>query len=280
MTGGGWATGNWLITGASSGIGLALAEAVARAGGRAIAATRRPETLAAVAAALPGHLLPLNFDAGDPAAAAEAVRAAGDIDVLVNNAGYGLLGAVEETDEAELRAQLEVNFFAPAAIIRAVLPAMRARRRGVIINITSVSGLIGQPGSAYYAASKFAMEGFSEALRKEAGPLGIRAMTVEPGAVRTDFFSRSRRFAAQRIPDYALVEQRRATEPGAVDQPGDPARCAAAILAAIDTDPLPEQLVLGAAAAALVETTLEARLGEVRRLTPLSQSADYPEQAP
>jgi short-subunit dehydrogenase len=269
--------GRWLITGASSGLGLALAQAVVRRGGIVLAATRRPDTLAEVAQRWPGRLIPFALDAGDTGGAAEAVARAGQIDVLVNNAGYGLLGAVEETSEAEARVQLEVNFFGPAAITRAVLPQMRERGLGLIVNVTSVSGVLGQPGSAYYAASKFAVEGFSDALRKECAPLGIRVMIVEPGPVRTDFFDRGRKFAAERIADYELVEARRQSSgerPGV--QAGDPVRCAGAILQALASDTPPERLALGAPATEVIEATLEYRLGEVRRLAPLARSADFP----
>src|SRR4051812_25957306 len=183
----------WLITGCSTGFGRALAELLIARGERVFATARRVEQLAElVDGHANAHALTLDVtSSADIAAAVAAVEAAGGIDVLVNNAGYGYLTAFEEGDEAGYRAQFETNLFGLIAMTKAVLPGMRARGSGHIVNIASVGGLVGNPGSAYYAATKFGVVGLSEALSKEVGPLGIKVTVVEPGPFRTDWAGRS-----------------------------------------------------------------------------------------
>ncbi|MDO5536965.1 MAG: SDR family NAD(P)-dependent oxidoreductase, partial [Desulfovibrionaceae bacterium] len=183
---------SWLVTGCSSGLGRALAEAVLARGDCCAVTARRPETLASFAERCPGTALVLPLDVTSPESMDNAVRAAldrfGGLDVLVNNAGYCLRGAVEECSDAEVRRQFETNFFGTVGMIRRVLPAMRAARSGAIVNFSSIAALSTSEGSAFYGASKLAVEGMSDGLRREVGPLGIRVMVVEPGPFRTRFF--------------------------------------------------------------------------------------------
>jgi NAD(P)-dependent dehydrogenase (short-subunit alcohol dehydrogenase family) len=181
----------WFITGASSGFGAAFARVALERGANIVATARSAAPLAELAASAPGRVLALAFDVTESGAADRAVSAAlarfGRIDVLVNSAGYGIVGAVEETPEAELRAQMETNFFGAVALTRAVLPHMRARRSGAIVNLSSLGGQLSFAGFSAYSASKFALEGFSEALAQEVAPFGIKVLIVEPGAFRTRF---------------------------------------------------------------------------------------------
>lgn len=243
---------HWLITGVASGLGKALA-AAALARGDAVAGTaRRAEDVAALEALAPGRAFGFVLDLADEAAiagvAARAEAALGGIDVLVNNAGYGLVGAVEEASLDEMRAQFEVNVFGPAALIQAVLPAMRARRSGRIINVTSVSGVAVWAGTGVYCASKWALEGLSLTLADEVADLGIKVTNIEPGGMRTDYAGRSLRRTAKTIPDYdgAAHAAGRILADHAGHEPGDPAKVAAAILKVADAESPPRQLLLGA----------------------------------
>jgi NADP-dependent 3-hydroxy acid dehydrogenase YdfG len=183
--------GTWFITGASSGFGREIALAVIASGGKVVATARNPSVLDAIVQSAPERAMAVGLDVTDKQQLANAIAAAerrfGSIDVLVNNAGYGLIGNIEEADEAAIRRVFEVNFFGMVAVTRALLPGFRARRRGWIVNISSVAGLVGLTASGFYSASKFAMEGFSEALRSELEPFGIGLMMVEPGMFRTEF---------------------------------------------------------------------------------------------
>jgi NAD(P)-dependent dehydrogenase (short-subunit alcohol dehydrogenase family) len=274
-----WSERNWLITGASSGFGLALAEKVLGRGGRVAAASRNPAALASLAAEHGERLFPVRLDVGDPtsvmAGLAEVEQCFGPVNVLVNNAGHGLIGSVEETGEAEYRALMEVNFFGAVAVIKGLLPGMRARRSGAIINFSSVSGITGPPGSGFYAASKFALEGLSDSLRNECRPLGIHVMVVEPGPFRTGFFGVERKLAQTRIADYLSVEKRRTSlheQPGR--QPGDPARGSDVILDALDSGDPPERLALGAMAVDIIGATYDKRRQELDRWAEQSRRAD------
>ncbi|HEY7851845.1 MAG TPA: oxidoreductase [Caulobacteraceae bacterium] len=243
----------WLITGVSAGLGRALAKA-ALARGDAVAGTvRQARDKAAFEALAPGRAFGFRIDLSDadgaPAVAEAAAGALGGIDVLVNNAGYGLTCAVEEASLAELRAQFEVNVFAPVALIDAVLPAMRARRAGRIVNITSVSGIAVWAGTGLYCASKHALEAIGESLADEVAPLGIKVINVAPGGMRTDYAGRSLVIAAESIGDYeggpghaaqAILADHSGTEGG------DPAKVAQAILNAVDLAEPPRRLLLGA----------------------------------
>src|SRR5690349_12067758 len=206
----------WLITGSSSGLGRALAGAVLDAGHNAVVAARNADSVRDLTEAHPDTTLAVALDVTDSDQVAAAVRQGeerfGGIDVLVNNAGYGYRAAVEEGDEADVAALFATNVFGPVALIKAVLPGMRARRRGAIVNISSIGARICPPGSGYYAASKAALEGLSGSLREELDPLGISVTVVEPGAFRTDFAGRSLTQSAAPIADYAQTAGRRRIE--------------------------------------------------------------------
>lgn len=256
----------WLVTGASTGLGAALArELIAR--GHRVAVTARDLTRLADF----GHsdrVLPVALDLARPETFStvldEAESALGPIDALVNNAGYGLLGAIEETSDAELRAVMEANFFGPARLTTLLLPRLRARRKGAVVNLSSVSGVKGPVGSAYYAASKHALEGWSDSLRLEMAPFGVHVMVVEPGAFRTDFFGRSRVHARTRLGVYEGVETRRrspAEQHGA--QPGLPELGAKAILAALLSESPPSRIVIGVTAVDTIRDEYQARIDEI-----------------
>ena len=222
----------WLITGCSTGLGRALAEAVIAAGHNAVVTARDVAKVADLADDNTDRVLALPLDVTDSAQITNAVSQAeekfGGIDVLVNNAGYGYRAAVEEGDDADIRALFETQFFGAVAMIKAVLPGMRARRSGAIVNISTIGVRIMPAGSGYYAASKAALEGMSGALRGELQPLGISVTVVEPGAFRTDFAGRSLTQSSTVIDDYAETAGKRRKEHDTVHgtQPGDPAKAA------------------------------------------------------
>ena len=269
----------WFITGCSTGFGRELAEQVAARGWRAVVTARERERVADLAS---DTVLALALDVTDAAGITAAVAAAnerfGRIDVLVNNAGYGYQASIEEGDDAEIRAQFETNVFGLFALTRAVLPGMRERRHGHVINISSVAGLVGFPGSGYYAASKHAVEGFTDALRAEGGPIGIKATCIEPGPFRTDWAGRSLKQTTNRIEDYAGTAGARlaSTSGYSGNQPGDPARAAAAIIAVTEQAEPPRHLVLGGFGLDAVTGKLRAALAEIEvgRLTGLA--TDFP----
>ncbi|MEU3072958.1 oxidoreductase [Streptomyces laurentii] len=240
----------WLITGANSGFGRAFTEAAVAAGDVVVAAARRAGTLDDLVAAHPDQVQAVTLDVTDTAAVDRVVREVaerhGRIDVLVNNAGRTHVGSVEETGDAELRSLFDLHVFAPAALTRAVLPYMRARRSGAIVQLSSVGGQMSMAGFGAYSATKFALEGLSEALAAEVNPLGIRVLIVEPGAFRTGLFG-NHSLSADGIADYAETAgaTRAFVETGGGAQPGDPAKAAAAVLAALDADEPPLRLALG-----------------------------------
>ena len=242
---------------------------------------RNPDALDHLKRGAGDRLRALRVDITDHTAAetaiAELERDFGGVDVLVNNASYGLLGGVEETSDAEMRDIFEVNFFAAAALTRVVLPGMRARGRGYIVNISSVSGVHGLPGSGYYAATKFALEGLTEALRREGLDVGVNAMIVEPGPFRTGFLVGSRKHTERRIEAYTVLAKRRAAEAAMDDDVmQDPARGFAAIIEAMEAENPPERLPLGGWAADLVAQRYRERLEEAERWRALAASADRP----
>jgi NAD(P)-dependent dehydrogenase (short-subunit alcohol dehydrogenase family) len=272
----------WLITGCSTGFGRELAQRVLQRGWRAIVTARDAAQVADLAASAGDRALALALDVTKPEQIAAAVKAAtekfGRIDALVNNAGYGYQSTAEEGEEAEIRAQFDANVFGLFALTRAVLPIMRAQRSGNIINITSVAGLVGFPGSGYYAASKHAVEGWSDALRAEVEPLGIGVTCVEPGPFRTDWAGRSLRQTPNTIADYAETAGKRlsGTKQLSGTQVGDPGRAGDIMITLTQQAKAPRHLVLGAWGFDAVTQQLEARLEEVRRQKDVSLSADFP----
>jgi NAD(P)-dependent dehydrogenase (short-subunit alcohol dehydrogenase family) len=258
----------WFITGASSGFGRALAEAALAKGDRVVLAARRREALDALAAAHPQTALALPLDVTDAAARAAAVQAAiarfGRIDVLANIAGRGSLGAAEEFSDIELRGQMELNFFAAAELTRLILPHMRAAGAGHILNLTSIGGVISASGFAAYCASKFALEGWSEALRDEVAGFGIKVSLIEPGAFRTEFAGDANLRPAQPIDAYRPLIQpvQDYLYGNAGLQPGDPAKAAAAMIAVVESETPPLRLLLGADAYDAWEAKRDAREAE------------------
>jgi NAD(P)-dependent dehydrogenase (short-subunit alcohol dehydrogenase family) len=273
----------WLITGISSGLGRALAEAVLARGDRVVGTARGETTSKEFSALAPGRSIGIILDVTDEKAVKRAIaqveKEIGPIDILVNNAGYGLVGGVEETSLEETRAQFETNVFGVLAVLKAALPFMRARRKGRIINITSVSGLVGWASLGIYTGSKFALEGISETLALELAPLGIKVIMIEPGGLRTDFATRSRRFTAQTIDDYAATvgHNRGLLAEHAGHEPGDPARAAEAIVNVAIMDEPPLRLLIGSDAVLYADTKLRAQMDEIRRWESVSRSSDYPQ---
>ncbi|WP_018636825.1 oxidoreductase [Parafrankia elaeagni] len=259
----------WLITGCSSGLGRALAQALLDHGHNVAATARDVTRVADLAEAHPERALALALDVTDGAAVARAVQQTeqrfGGLDVLVNNAGYGYRAAVEEGDDDDVQQLFATNFFGAVSMTRAVLPGMRARRRGAIVNISSIGARICPAGSGYYSATKGALEGLTGSLRRELEPLGLHAMIVEPGAFRTDFSGRSLRQAETPIGDYADTAGRRRKENDTTHgtEPGDPAKAAEAIIVAVGSASPPALLVLGQDAVTLFRDTLEAQLADL-----------------
>jgi NAD(P)-dependent dehydrogenase (short-subunit alcohol dehydrogenase family) len=278
------ATGRvWLITGASSGFGRAIAEAALAAGDTVVAAVRRPAAVDDLTAAHPGRVAAAGLDITDgtriPAVADEVIGRYGRIDVLVNSAGRALVGGVEETSDRELRELMEVHFFGAAALTRAVLPHMRERRSGAIVQITSMGGRMSFAGVGAYSATKFALEGLSEALAAEVGPFGIKVLIVEPGAFRTGLHRSGARQESAAIPAYDdIIGPVRAQQAGFDGkQPGDPAKAAAAILAALDAEKAPLRLPLGNDAADAISASLETARTELSLWEPVTRGTDLDE---
>ena len=273
----------WFITGCSTGFGRELAQLVLRRGWRAVVTARDAGRVQDLTSGHEDRALALALDVTQSDQIEAAVRQAeerfGAIDVLVNNAGYGYQASIEEGTDAEIRAQFDTNVFGLAAMTRAVLPGMRARRRGHVVNISSQAGFIGYAGSGYYAATKHAVEGLSDALAKEVAPLGIKVTCVEPGPFRTDCAGRSLKQRRPAIADYQeTVGARLETTAGySGKQPGDPVRAAQAIITAVESDSPPAHLVLGAIALDGIRGKLQETLAEIEAWAETSRSADYPE---
>ncbi|MEA1671788.1 oxidoreductase [Nitrospirillum sp. BR 11163] len=273
----------FLITGVSSGFGRAFAEAALAAGNTVVGTVRRAADAQAFTALHDTRAHAIALDITDTDAIAPAVagveRDVGPIAVLVNNAGYGHEGILEESPLAEMRRQFEVNVFGAVALIQAVLPFMRRRRAGHIVNITSMGGFITMPGLAYYCGSKFALEGVSEVLAKEVRDLGIRVTAVAPGSFRTDWAGRSMVRSARAIADYDRLFDplRRAREEKSGRQAGDPAKAAQALLTLVEADAPPVHLVLGTDALGLVRDKLAALQAEIAAWEDLTRSTDFAE---
>jgi NAD(P)-dependent dehydrogenase (short-subunit alcohol dehydrogenase family) len=273
----------WFVTGCSTGFGRELARLVLEKGWRVAATARDPRKLDDLLAGHGERGRAIALDVTDHAQVARAVREAeeafGRLDVVVNNAGYGYLSAIEEGEDAEIRAMFETNVFGLAAVTRAVLPGMRTRRSGHIVNISSQGGMIGFPGSGYYAATKFAVEGLSESLSKEVAPLGIRVLIVEPGPFRTDWAGRSLKQSATWIDDYEQTSGARRKQISGYSgrQPGDPVRAAQAIITAVSADNPPLRLVLGRPALEGVRGKLRSVLDEIDAWEATTLGADFPD---
>jgi short-subunit dehydrogenase len=272
----------WLITGCSSGFGRELARQTLERGFRVVLTARDPAILQELSTAHPSTALALALDVTKKPAIERAVResqrAFGPIDVLVNNAGYGYYAPIEEGDEAAVRTMFETNFFGLVALTRTVLPSMRTRRSGFIVNISSVGGLVAHPGSGYYAATKFAVEAVSEALSKEVAPLGVKVLLVEPGPFRTRFIDNARGDEGVRNPDYAetVGVRRAAVQAASGKQPGDPARGAAAIIDAVLSPSPPLRLVLGAQALGHIQAKMKSLAQEIEAWKATTLASDYP----
>lgn len=242
----------WLITGCSTGLGRALTEAVLERGEIVVATARKPQQLKDLAQQHGDRILVLPLDVTKPsdvqAAVNQTIATFGGIDVLVNNAGYGVFGAVEEVSDIDVRRQFETNIYGALDVTRAVLPHLRRQRSGRILNISSSGGFVGFPGAGIYCASKFALEGWSEALAKEVAPLGIHVTIIEPGAFRTEFNGKPLVLPNQTIDDYTATSGQMLQWLRQMDgqQPGDPKKAAAAMIQVVNSPNPPLRLVLGA----------------------------------
>jgi NAD(P)-dependent dehydrogenase (short-subunit alcohol dehydrogenase family) len=272
----------WLITGASSGLGRALAEAALESGYNVAATARRPEALTDLAEKYPDRCVATSLDVTDPASVKAAVSEIesrfGRIDVLINAAGYGYLAAIEEGEDDGVRAQFETNVFGLLDVTKAVLPGMRSRRKGAIVNLSSLGGLVAFAATGYYHATKFAVEALSESLSHEVGPLGIKVLIVEPGAFRTDWAGRSMVESPVVIDDYTETagKRRSATRSVSGSQPGDPAKAAAAIIKAVQSEDSPLRLLLGASALKIARDRLDALRANFEATADVTTSVDFP----
>src|SRR5277367_6881826 len=275
----------WFITGCSTGFGRELSVILLKRGYRVVVTARDKAKVDDIVAGddKNGLALKLDVDKQDESDAAVKAAAArfGRIDVLVNNAGYGYLAAIEEGDDADIRAMFETNVFGLAHLTRAVLPLMRAQGAGHVVNITSMGGVVSNAGVGYYNATKFAVEGLSEALSKEVAPLGIKVLIVEPGPFRTDWAGRSLKTPKHPIEAYAetAIARRRATQSYSGSQPGDPVRGAEAIIKTVESSDPPLRLVLGAVALGMIRTKLDAMRAEIDAFEAVTLAADYPKSS-
>jgi len=270
----------WFITGCSTGFGRSLCEFLIARGYRVVVTARQPAEVAELA--VRGETLILKLDVTDPAAIDAAVASAeakfGRIDVLVNNAGLGYFAAIEEGDEKQIRHLFEVNVFGLSRMIRAVLPGMRLHGTGTIVNISSVGGLRSFPALGYYSATKFAVEGLSEALWQEVEPLGLKVLVVEPSGFRTDWAGRSAEESAHQIGAYADTAGRARSQVKASSgrQPGDPVRAAEAIVKAVESPHPPHHLLLGEDAFIGATEQLERLRRDFGAWESVTRGADFP----
>lgn len=273
----------WFITGASNGLGFEIAKHVLGLGYRVVLTARNPAQLAGLANQFKEQALALKVDVTDRStirsAVAETLSMFGQIDVLVNNAGYGYLAAIEEGDEEGVRSQFDTNLFGLIDVTKEALPAMRARRSGHIVNVSSLGGLMAFAATGYYHATKFAVEAVSESLAQEVAPLGIKVTIVEPGAFRTNWAGSSMAESPIVIDDYAETAGKRRISTKAVsgNQPGDPARAAAAIQMAVESKAPPLRLLLGGSALDLAYKRLETLRKNFDEWSDVTRSADFPE---
>jgi NAD(P)-dependent dehydrogenase (short-subunit alcohol dehydrogenase family) len=277
--------GTWLVTGCSTGIGRHIASAALARGHRVAVSARRPETVQDLVAAHPDRALALRLDVTHREQIAAAVAATeqelGAIDVLVNNAGYGYMAALEEGEDHEVRRLFDTNYFGVVDTIKAVLPGMRARRRGHIVNISSMTGLVANPPNIYYASTKHALEAVTEGLSKELAPFGIRVTAIEPGAFRTDYVTRSMKETKTPIADYTatVVGQRKQLVRSVGDRlPGDPRRIADAVLLVTELDDPPLRLLLGRDVLAAFRQKLAEWSASIDRWEAVTRDVDFPER--
>jgi len=270
----------WFITGSSRGLGRSLTEAVLAGGDKVAATARNTEALNDLVEKYPGQIYPVKLDVTDYAqvhtAIADAVSHFGRIDVLVNNAGFGIIGAAEAFTDEQVRRQLETNLYAPIELTRAVLPYMRKQRSGRILQISSVGGRVGNPGLSMYQAAKFGLGGFTEAVAKEVAPLGIFVTSVEPGGFRTDWAGASMSYAPQ-LEGYETTVNLRADyfASGKFTPMGDPEKAAKVMVALANHPQPPVHLVLGSEAIALLKNADENRKAEMEQWLPVSISTDH-----
>lgn len=275
--------GVWLITGCSTGFGRELATLLLENDYRVAVSARNVNKVVDLVAINSENAFAIELDVTNTDQVANAVSQAeahfGRVDVLVNNAGFGYFGAIEESDEAEVRAMFEANFWGLAAMTRAVLPKMRERRSGTIVNVSSIGGFVGFPGVGYYNATKFAVNGFSEALKKEVGSLGIKVILVQPSGFRTDWAGRSANDATDNISDYAETAgaNQVAIRGYSGKQPGDPVRAAMAIIKAVESEDPPFNLLLGKAALKNARLKVDDLRVELDKWAETSDGADFPD---
>ena len=273
----------WFITGCSTGFGRELALKVLGRGWRLVATARNPEQIQDLVADHAGQALAVKLDVTKPGEIEAAVKAAeaefGRVDVLVNNAGYGYISAIEEGEDQAIREQFETNVFGLINLTKAVLPGMRARHRGHIVNYSSIGGLVSFAATGYYHATKYAVEGLSESLAVEVEPLGLHVTIVEPGPFRTDWAGRSIVESKTEIADYADTagKRRQQTRERSGNQVGDPVRAADAVIAAVLAEKPPLRLLLGAPALELAYAKLDALRSNFDTWKETTLSADYPE---
>lgn len=268
----------WLITGCSSGFGRRLALAVAVRGDQVVATARDIATIEDMAKPFGGRMIALPLDVTNgaeiKAAVAKATESFGGFDVLVNNAGYALFGAIEEGTPEEYRPMFDVNVFGLIETTRAALPVLR-RSGGTIVNMSSGAGIEGRGGGGYYHAAKFAVEGISEALAGELEPFGVRVLIVEPGPFRTDFLGRSIMIAANEMPEYSASSRKHYRETNDGNQAGDPDKAIAVILQAVDAEDAPLHLPLGPAAHAIAERKLAAFRRDIDAWRDITIATDF-----
>jgi NAD(P)-dependent dehydrogenase (short-subunit alcohol dehydrogenase family) len=273
----------WFITGASTGFGRLLAEEVLKNGGKVVATARKLDNVADLEAKYPERAQALALDVTDAGQVDSAVTQAfakfGQIDVLVNNAGYGVAGAIEEVSEAEFMPMFETNVFGLLRVTRAFLPYLRKQRSGHILNLSSIGGLIASPGLGYYSSTKFAVEALSESLAAELAPLGIKVTVIEPGPFRTDFLGRSGVLAKTRIADYDSTagNMRKYFAENDGKQKGDPLRAVQAMMQVVESSNPPLRLLLGASALQRLRAKLDNWQKEVAAWEQVTVGADFPE---
>lgn len=273
----------WFITGCSTGFGRELAKQLLEKDYRVVVTARDASKIRDLIEINAENALGLALDVTDEKQVKDSIAAAverfGQIDVLVNNAGFGYFGSVEESDESEARAMFEANFWGLSAMTRAVLPTMRARKSGTVVNVSSIGGSVAFPALSYYHATKYAVNGFSESLAKEVAPLGIKVVIVQPSGFRTDWAGRSANDAPNTIADYAETAgaNKESIRGYSGKQPGDPARAARAIIAAVESEDPPLRLLLGKAALKNARLKLEELKTDYDAWAATSEGADFPE---